>query len=107
MISYDEFLKALQIINEYKLQVETDYIRLHNHCKSKQIFFNVPTKESHIYECDISVRTVNALRANNFEKIGDFENYKISDLFKLKGITKRTIDEIKELCYLSGFMINP
>lgn len=102
MVSYEEFLKALQIINEYKLQVETDYAKLKNHCKSKDVFFEVPTKETLILDADLSVRALNVLKVNDFygKKIGDFENYTINDLCKMKNMGKKTLDEIKELCYL-------
>lgn len=107
MVSYEEFLKALQVINEYKLQVETDYVRLKNHCKSKDVFFEVPTKETLIFDTEISVRALNVLHANGFieKKIGDFENYTINDLCKMRNMGKKTLDEIKELCYLCGFSL--
>lgn len=107
MVSYEEFLKALQVINEYKKQVETDYERLKNHSKSKNIFFEVPTKETLIIDADISIRALNLLHANGFreKKIGDFENYTINDLCKIRNMGMKTINEIKELCYLCGFSL--
>ena len=107
MVSYKEFLKALQIINKYKLQVETDSTRLKNHCKLKDVFFQVPTKETLIFDLKISVRALNVLYANGFfeKKIADFENYTVNDLSKMKNMGKKTLDEIKELCYLCGFSL--
>jgi|LakMenE01Jun11ns_1017448.scaffolds.fasta_scaffold8915987_2 DNA-directed RNA polymerase alpha subunit len=107
MVSYEEFLKALQVINEYKSQVESDYTRLRNHSKSKDVFFEVPTKETLIRDADISRRAINVLASNDFyhKNIGDLENYTIKDLSKMRNMGKKTLSEIKQLCNLCGFSL--
>jgi DNA-directed RNA polymerase alpha subunit len=107
MVSYEEFLKALQVINEYKSQVESDYARLRNHSKSKDVFFEVPTKETLIIDANISRRALNVLKSNDlYEKnIGNLENYTIKDLSKMKNMGKKSLSEIKELCNLCGFSL--
>jgi DNA-directed RNA polymerase alpha subunit len=107
MVTYEEFLKAIETINSYKLQVETDYLRLKNHTKSKSLIFEIPTKETLILDSNISVRALNVLKGNDFygKKIGDLKNYTINDLCKLRNMGKKTLAEIKELCYLCGFTL--
>ena len=97
----------MQVINEYKSQVESDYARLRNHSKSKDVFFEVPTKETLIIDADISTRVRNVLVSNDFyhKNIGDLENYTIKDLSKMRNMGKKTLSEIKELCNLCGFSL--
>jgi DNA-directed RNA polymerase alpha subunit len=107
MITYEEFLNAVEVINNYKKQVEEDYIRLKNVSQNKYITYDYPNKNTLIKDSDLSVRALTVLHQNNLidKKIKDLSNYSITDLLKFKNMGKRTLNEIKMLCHLCGFSL--
>lgn len=64
-------------------------------------FFSKP-----IIEMDLSVRSYNCLtRTGKFKRYGDFQNYKVSDLMKIRNLGRRSFDEIISKLDEIGFKI--
>jgi DNA-directed RNA polymerase subunit alpha len=104
-VTYEEFVAAMIVINQYKSQVEFDHERIKNFDKIKGFSFNMQTKDTLISEADLSVRALNCLMSSHLkiEKIGDLGDYTINELAKSKNFGKKTLVELRDLCYLCGF----
>lgn len=109
--NYKEFQEALKIINNYKNQIEKHYKEVERQHKEINKFASI-TKETKIYDIDhITVRTLNCLRAyeylNRETRVKDFENVKISELYRLKNFGNKSIQQIKEICFYAGVNLLP
>ena len=109
--TYKEFQEALKIVNNYKNQIENHYKEVEKQYKEINRFAGV-TKETKILDIEnIEVRTLNCLKAGEYldweTKIKDFENVKISELKKIRGFGKKSISEIKEICFFAGVSLLP
>jgi DNA-directed RNA polymerase alpha subunit len=118
MVTEKEFLKAIEIVNKYKLQVYNKCEEMKLELNKNNITNSLITKETLISDLDLSVRCFNALRAlclNNEDMknlkwsylvcevtIGHFENIKKYDLYRLRNIGKKSIKEIEEVFLQAG-----
>jgi hypothetical protein len=75
-ITYEQFQDALKIVNEYKTQLEEHYKIAKKEIEGISKFANV-TKETKLYDTDLSVRCLNILRAND-DKLGINTNWEMS-----------------------------
>lgn len=109
MITYKQFLAAALIVNEYRLQTEANASRFKALTKVKDLLLNIPTRETLIKDANLSVRALNALKNEGLDtkRIGDLDNYRISDLSAMPSMGKKSIEEIKDLCFLCGTVLKP
>lgn len=110
-ITYEQFQEALKIVNNYKYQIEKHYNQVQKEYKEIGRFIDV-TKETRIMDIDnIDVRTLNCLKAGEYldwdTKVKDFEKVKISELIKLRNFGKKSLQEIKEICFYAGVKLLP
>lgn len=115
MITYNEFQKALKIVNEYKTQLETHFKEVAKEVNSVGKFVNV-NAEMKLYDTDCSVRLLNIIKAND-DKFGIDCNWetKISELSKIsmgkflqcRCAGKGALQELKELCFYAGVSLQP
>lgn len=124
MITQDEFLKALDIVNNYKIQVSRQFEEMNIKLKdNKFILLNI-SKDTLVSELKLSVRVINALKSYIYKidkdlnfgshwssekcnvKLNHFKNMKLIDLMKMNNIGKKSITEIKELFIQVGIIIN-
>jgi len=124
MITQDEFLKALDIVNNYKIQVSRQFEEMNIKLKdNKFILLNI-SKDTLVSELKLSFRVINALRSYIYKidkdlnfgshwssekcnvKLNHFKNMKLIDLMKMNNIGKKSITEIKELFIQVGIIIN-
>ena len=121
MITKEEFLKALEVVNNYKIQVTTQFEEMKKDLDKKSFSHLSITKETPINDADLSIRALNALRANSdkFESIkelrwdwkkcevtvGHFEGLKKSDLYGFRNIGKKSIDEIERMFFEAGIVL--
>jgi hypothetical protein len=119
MVSYEEYCQAVQVIKEYKLQLETDLDKLTTEVNDLGKFASV-TSETKMIETNCSVRLWNLMR-NYFLTEYDLESYKfyneirVSDLSKIslskfskrRNAGKGTIEELQELCFYAGVNLQP
>ena len=114
-ITYEQFQEALKIVNEYKTQLEEHYKIAKKEIEGISKFANV-TKETKLYDTDLSVRCLNILRAND-DKLGINANWemKLKELSKLsmskflqcRIAGKKTLQELKELCFYADVKLLP
>jgi DNA-directed RNA polymerase alpha subunit len=114
-ITYEQFQDALKIVNEYKTQLEEHYKIAKKEIEGISKFANV-TKETKLYDTDLSVRCLNILRAND-DKLGINTNWemKLKELSKLsmskflqcRIAGKKTLQELKELCFYADVKLLP
>ena len=114
-ITYEQFQDALKIVNEYKTQLEEHYNIAKREIEGISKFSNV-TKETKLYDTGLSVRCLNILRAND-EKLGINSNWemKLEELSKLsmskflqcRIAGKKTLQELKELCFYADVKLLP
>lgn len=114
-ITYEQFQDALKIVNEYKTQLEEHYKIAKREIEGISKFANV-TKETKLYDTDLSVRCLNILKANA-DKLGINVNWEmnLSELSKLsmskflqcRIAGKKTLQELKELCFYADVKLLP
>jgi DNA-directed RNA polymerase alpha subunit len=114
-ITYEQFQEALKIVNEYKTQLEEHYKIAKKEIEGISKFANV-TKETKLYDTDLSVRCLNILRAND-DKLGIDANWEmnVKELSKLsmskflqcRVAGKKTLQELKELCFYADVKLLP
>lgn len=118
MITKEEFLKAVEIVNEYKAQVTKEFNEMSDKLKENKCSSFVVTKDTSIYDTGLSVRAINRLKANydtikgleNLDNqnitIGCFENKLTKQhLYNFRNTGKKTIDEIIDVFLQAGVII--
>jgi len=117
MITEAEFLKALEIINNYKIQINTPYIEMRKVLDKNKISHSVITKETLLKESDLSIRAINALISFYYDyltsgdkrvselTIGDFDGVKKNDLCKARNMGRKSLTEIEKLFFEAGIII--
>ncbi len=62
----------------------------------KNLFGNPEYYKLSIYDFDLSVRTLNCLKAEDIETVQDLLNYKKSDFFRLRNFGKKSFNEVED-----------
>lgn len=122
MITKEEFLKALEIVNEYKAQLTKEFNELINELEKNNCSKLNLTKNTLIHNAGLSVRAINVLKGNsqyirvvkdlvwNHNEtevtIGHFEeNLTKYQLYKFRNSGKKTVDEIVDVFLEAGVII--
>ena len=118
MITKEEFLKALEIVNEYKSQIINEFNEIAEELDKNKFNDLILTKDTLISRSGLSRRAINALYINYDEikalkgldswklTIGHFENNLTRrDLFKFRNVGKKTIEEIISVFLKAGVII--
>jgi len=109
-ITYAQFQDALKIVNEYKTQLEYHFKDVKKEIEGISKFSKY-NSETLLYDTDCSVRLLNILKANddklgitvNWEtKLKDLNGVPMSKFLQCRGAGKKTLEELKELCFYSG-----
>jgi hypothetical protein len=115
MITHDEFQKALKIVNEYKIQIETLSKEVSKEVNSIGKFANV-NAEMKLCDTNCSVRLLNIIRANEkylgltncfYITIGELSKISIFKFLKCRGAGKGALQELKELCLYAELSLQP
>jgi DNA-directed RNA polymerase alpha subunit len=101
MITKEEFLKAVEIINTYTEQV-----------KKETIAYKIDLKETLIEDVGFSIRARNllafGLALNPFEtKVKELSKVSKREMFLLRGYGKKTISEIIYFCEKANIKLLP
>ena len=91
MITKDEFEKALIIVQEYQKQILIEYQR------TKKIAECIVSRDTNIFDFDLSVRALNALKSNGINTAGDLINLRRQKILGYRNIGRTTAQEIIEL----------
>ena len=114
-ITYEQFQEALKIVNEYKTKLEEHYKIAKKEIEGISKFANV-TKETKIYDTDLSVRCLNILRANEDKlgingkwemKLKELSKLSMSKFLQCRFAGKKTLQELKELCFYADVKLLP
>lgn len=109
--TYEDFKKALKIVNDYKNEIESHYKEVERKHKEINRFASV-TKETKLMDIEyLEVRTLNCLRSGDYldreTKVKDFESVKISELKRLRNFGSKSLQEVKEICFYAGVSLLP
>lgn len=108
-ITYSQYQDALKIINEYKRQLEEKLklVKIEIEGISKPINYS---KDALLYDV-CSSRLLNTLHANDDKlgitfnseiKLKDLNGLSINKFSRCRVVGKKTIQELRELCFYSG-----
>ena len=115
MITRKEFERALKIVNKYSSQIELHYKEVNDKVNNVSKLANI-TKDSKLGDVDLSVRLINILRANEDKfnidaswnmKLEELSNVSMSKFLECRVAGKKTLHELKEVCYYAGVDLLP
>ena len=111
LISYKEFVKALEIVRKYQGQLAEHYNIVTEKLDSISIYATV-SRETDIKNSKLSPRTLGTLSENGIVdihngKVGDLENRSLKEIGRCRGLGMKGMNEIKELCLYTGVAMNP
>jgi hypothetical protein len=115
MVSYEEYCEAVEVIKQYKLQLETHLDKLTKEVNDLGKFAGV-TSETKIGEVDCTVRLWGKIRDYFYDELGvGWHEIRVSDLSKIslskfskrRNAGKGTIEELQELCFYGGVTLQP
>ena len=114
-ILYEQFQESLKIVNEYKKQLEEHYKIVKKEIKGISRFANV-TKETILYNTELSLRCINILRANEDEleidvnwemKLEELSKLSMRKFLQCRNAGAATLQELKELCFYADVKLLP
>ena len=97
LIKYFKETPREQILKDWEESKELDKIGI----SALEYISKIDFLDTKIDDCDLSIRTKNICRINDFKVIRDLIAYSTKDLMMLLG--KRTISEIQELLISKGY----
>lgn len=121
IVTHDEFLTALSVINAYKMQVYKPYELTKLELEAVG-FTPVPiTKDTLMTNLPLTARTQNTLKyiANTFDgtkelrwdfkkcevRVKDFEGLKRRELREMRNVGVKTIDDIEKIFFEAGIIL--
>jgi len=116
-ITDKQFQDALKILNKYNMQLD-EKIRVQKILDEKLKFVNC-NEETILIDCNLSVRFLGLILRYKEEmglgeeghshhiKLKKFNGLSISKFSEFRGVGKKTVEELKELCFFAGVKLNP
>ena len=98
LIKYFKETPREQILKDWEESKELDKIGIY----ALEYISKIDFLDTKIDDCDLSIRTKNICRMNDFKVIRDLIAYSTKDLMMLH-FGKRTISEIQEFLFLKGY----
>lgn len=114
IITTNQYKKALIIIQRYQELMRCERIQLYGLEKANRLeIFKDVTPETFIYDSNISTRLCCgikiALDKGDIEmhslKIKDLSDISLSNLYKLRNVGKKSIEELQDLCQCAGITL--
>jgi two-component SAPR family response regulator len=121
MITHDEFLAALKIVNAYKIQVYDEYKVMEKELSQIDFTPEPVTPETLMCDVEVSARTINILKyiASYYSgtkglkwtiskcnvRIKHFEGLRRSDIRELRNGGVKTVKEIENLFFQAGIIL--
>ena len=105
MITEQEFLNAIEIINNYKKQVTEQFEKMKTTLDEKEFTHLILDDSTSIWDSGLSVKSINILKAVEIEKLGDLREYKKTDLFRFRGLGKKGFNEIEKCLLQAGIVL--
>ena len=116
MITKEEFLKALEVINNYKIQINGPYYEMTGLLEKNNLSKSVISKETLLKDADISVRSLNVLMSVSSQllltkdisikelKLGHFEGVKKLDFYRCHNVGRKSFIEIEKIFFEIGII---
>ncbi len=105
MITKEEFLNALEIVNNYKIQVSKQYEEMKKNLDDKDFSHFILTPKTRIEDSELSVAAMNILKRCEIEYLGELEQFKKSEIMRFYGIGKKTFSEIENCLFQAGIVL--
>ncbi len=115
MITYEEFLKAVETVKKYKEQCENHIKDVCEKSKGIDKLLKID-KNTRIWDLDCSTRLLNSLNGYFIYtkgldpvdlKVLDFSKISMTEISKRHHFGKGTLKELKEICYLAEVEMQP
>lgn len=84
MITEQEYLKSVKIVNEYLLQ----QVKVNEFKKNEKLI--------HIVDSDISVRLYNCLKLNGIQYLNEISKMEPNDLMRFRNFGRQTLNHLEE-----------
>ena len=108
-ITLKKYRKALGVVKQYQEQVRREIIELYGLQKANRMkIYEGIGPETLVYDVRISVRLLNGIRVlfwySNYHpkmgslKIKDLSEISLRELIRIRGIGKRSIEELQDIC---------
>lgn len=110
MITKEEFLKALETVENYEIQISEQFKEMKEKLSKKDFSHLVITKETKLGDTGLSTRALNVLKcfADDHDlkwEVGSFEGFKKIDFMKYRDVGKKTLDEIEMMLFKVGIVL--
>ncbi len=105
MITREEFLKALDTVNNYKLQVSKEFQEMKISLDEKDFSHLVLSPKTKIIDSGLSVLAINILKNIEIEYLGELSQFKRKDLLRLRCMGKKTLTEIENCLFQAGIVL--
>ena len=105
MITKEEFLNALDIVNNYKLQVSNQFEEMKKTLDEKDFSHLVLTPKTKIVDSGLSVLAINILKACEIEYLGELEQFKRKELMRFRCMGKKTLAEVEKCLLQAGIVL--
>lgn len=101
-ITKDQFLQALETLNQYKKQLDESIVLAQKELDSLPRFLGV-THEMELGDTKLSVRLYNILRHyHGIRQIGDLKNLSKLEFIQTPFVGVKAIEELEELCLFAN-----
>lgn len=109
MITREEFLKAVEVIRQYKAQLQEQMLEVQNVEDELPPNVNI-TRDTLIEDANMTVRLFNILHWNFYRKrenktIGELENLSVSEFLSFRNSGRKTLQQLQELCAYAGIQL--
>ena len=105
MITREEFLKSLDIVNNYKSQVSKEFQEMKISLDEKKFSHLVLSTKTKIIDSGLSVFAINILKAAEIEYLGDLSKFKRKDILRFRCMGKKTLTEIENCLFQAGIVL--
>ena len=105
MITKEEFLKALETVNNYKIQVSEQFEEMKKNLDEKDFSHLVLTPKTKVVDSGLSVLAINILKATEIEYLGELGQFKRKDLLRFRCMGKKTLAEVEKCLLQAGIVL--
>lgn len=105
MITEQEFLNAIEIVNNYKKQVKEQFEKAFAVLEKEKFSHLTLNKNTSIYDSGLSVRNMNILKACDISVLGDLMDFSKSELLQFRGLGKAGFLELEECLLHAGIVL--
>jgi hypothetical protein len=118
IVSYEQYCEAVEVIKQYKLQLETDLYKVTKEVNDIEKFAN-GNSEKTFFQNPFSMRLYNGIQQyfdielnlqlswNGVFPISQLSKISLKKFAKCRHVGKSTIKELKDFCFDAGITLQP